>query len=155
LFHAQKYHEQNSWSLAQEGKRRTVGLKQWIARRTLTPISYADLFARHLLDLSNKMAAAVVAFSGDKPACDPVDTDDPFLFLTHFDMEQHGFEPVTKDIAQLIDPVPEEMHDYNLFGPAYRASTAFLWWHTYISARKTFRGARRMRTRFPGGSFRQ
>ncbi len=102
-----------------------MGLKAWLARHTSSPFQYAHAYAPGLLELAEYLAASFVAFSGKQPAKGVLTTKE-VLFENHFDMEQAGFEPVTKDISSLLAPSISEMSKEDHFGAAYRDVTTFL-----------------------------
>jgi hypothetical protein len=103
-----------------------MSLKSWIARNTQTPAQFASVYASHLPELSEYLAASLVAFSGKLTVEDEKESV-PFAFLDHFEIVLSGFKPVVpSDAAQFIEPSAGTMAKEELFPAAFRDSVAFL-----------------------------
>lgn len=77
------------------------------------------------MELVGYLAASFVAFSGEQSVSGS-SAPHEVVFEDHFEMEQSGFEPVTKEIAVLMAPDPSDMAKERLFFPACRVAVAFL-----------------------------
>ena len=101
-------------------------IKQWLARHTTKPSDFARAYTSGLIVFIDHFTASLLAFSGRSEVfVEGAKT----VFENTFDMEQAGFEPLTKDISIRIAPSIEELKataDYDLLSRAFKSTTAFL-----------------------------
>jgi hypothetical protein len=111
-------------------------VKGWLIRHTTSPSDYAHNYASGLEDLAEYLASSLVVFSGKRHTSEtPVDSK--LAFENHFDMESAGFDPVTKDIADLAAPSLSTMVNESLFNSAYQVAVAFLCLYSGDAAHRT------------------
>jgi len=85
-----------------------MGFKKWFIRFTTKPSDFARAYIDGLNELIEFLAASIVAFSGKRPFVSGTKIGKT-LFESHFDMESVWFEPLEKDIKNLIAPNIEEL----------------------------------------------
>ena len=108
-----------------------LGLKTWLARHTSSPGKFAASYSSGVTERSAHLASVLAAFAGRKKAYSSQQEARPFD--THFDMEQSGYEPVTKDIAELIGGIDPDVNP-KLFGRAFLTVSAFVLLHSQSCA---------------------
>jgi hypothetical protein len=113
-----------------------LGLKTWLARRTSSPATFAVAYSSGITELSAHFAAVLVAFSGHKKAYSSKQEARPFE--DHFDMEQSGYVPLTKDIADLTGGIDPDINP-KLFSRAFLIVSAFAILHSQSCAYRHMR----------------
>ena len=98
--------------------------------------------ARHLLELSDQLAASLVAFSGRESA-DQASSTQRVAFESTIDMIVNGFEPTYGGLTTILtldrpeEPAYTRLRKDRLFDPAFRDSTAVLCLYMHGLARNT------------------
>jgi hypothetical protein len=106
-----------------------MGFKEWRAKRTSNPSDFAEAFASGLMEMIDYLAASIVVFAGRKATSRDTLKSHPQVFESYFDMESAGFDPFTKDIADLVTPDLQQataFADAGIIHTAFRATAAFL-----------------------------
>jgi hypothetical protein len=108
-----------------------LGLKTWLARHTSSPAKFAVSYSSGIPEHSVHFAAVLVAFAGQRKAY--ISNQEARPFESHFDMEQSGYESLTKDIADLVGGIDAEVNP-RLFGRAFLTVSAFALLHSQSCA---------------------
>ena len=104
-----------------------MGLEAWLKQNTKSGSQHSEALISHLGWQLEYLAASMVAYSGHQSwSATGARLPNQIVFMNHFEMEVAGYEPVTKDMVELVNPSITDMQKEELYGAAYQAFSAYL-----------------------------